>query len=92
MEIDEVKEKATPILRRARVKRAAIFGSVARGESDARDVDLVVEMSRPYGLFKFLSVKGELEDALKRDVDMVEYSQLKPGIREKALKDAVQLI
>lgn len=92
MNLTEIKEKVLPILESAHVKRALVFGSVARGEENPGDVDLLVEMPRPYGLFTFLSVKNNLEDALRMKVDLIEYSLLKPGIRERALRDAVVLI
>src|SRR3989338_3520243 len=92
MILDEVKEKAVQILKRARVRRASVFGSAARNETDARDVDILVEMERPYGLFKFLTLKTDLEEALGRKVDLVEYSTIKAGIRESALRDAVQIV
>ena len=92
MILDEVKKKAVPILKRARVTRAALFGSVARGDARPGDVDFLVEMQRPYGLFKFLTLKVDLEDALKRKVDLVAYSSIKPTIRERVLRDAVQIL
>lgn len=92
MILDEVKEKAVPVLKRARVKRAALFGSVARGDTSPGDVDFLVEIPRPYGLFKFLTLKADLEDALKRKVDIVEYSAMKPIIRERAMRDAIQIV
>jgi len=92
MILDEVKKKAIPILRRARVKRAAVFGSAARDEADARDVDFLVEMPRPYGLFAFLTLKSELEDALEKKVDLLEYSTIKPRIRERVLREAVEIV
>lgn len=92
MILDEVKKKAIPILKRARVKRAALFGSAARGEMKPGDVDLLVEMSRPYGLFTFLALKADLEDALGKEVDLIEYSVLKPIIRERVLHDAVEIL
>jgi len=92
MILDEVKRKAVPILKNARVKRAAIFGSAARNEENARDVDLLVEMPRPYGLFAFLRLKSDLEDVLQKKVDLLEYSTIKLRIREKILQDAVEIV
>lgn len=92
MDFKEIQEKTVPILQAAQVKRAAVFGSVARGEENPGDVDMLVEMPRPYGLFTFLSIKNALEDALQMKVDLIEYSALKPAIRERALRDAVALI
>lgn len=90
--VEEVKRKALPILRNASVRRAAVFGSAARGDENAHDVDLLVEMPRPYGLFKFLALKSELEDALQKKVDLIEYSAIKAGIRDRVLHEAVEII
>lgn len=92
MILDEIKERAVPILKRARVKRAVLFGSAARGDASPGDVDFLVEMQRPYGLFKFLTLKTDLEDVLERKVDLVEYSAMKPIIRERAMRDAIQIV
>jgi predicted nucleotidyltransferase len=43
--IEEIKEKITPILHRYGVTRAAIFGSLAKGEAtSSSDVDIFVEI------------------------------------------------
>lgn len=81
-----------PILKRRAVKRAGIFGSHARGEARARDIDMLVDMSRPYGLFSFLSLKQELEEALGTGVDLVDYASLKPRLRERILRDEVEIL
>ena len=92
MNIADIRAKALPILERRLVKRAGVFGSSARGEADARDVDMLVEMPRPYGLFSFLSLKNELEDALGTKVDLVDYVTIKPKIRERILQDEIQIL
>ena len=51
MKLQEVQEKAVPILKRKSVKRAGVFGSLARGEASPRDIDMLVEVQRPFGLF-----------------------------------------
>ncbi len=83
--------RAVPILKQRAVKRAGVFGSVARGEP-ARDVDMLVEMPRPFGLFSFLTLKQELEDELGTKVDLVEYSTLKPALRERIMGDEVTIL
>jgi uncharacterized protein len=92
MMIEQVEKQAIPILQKARVRRAAVFGSVARGEADAYDVDFLVEMQKPYGLFALLELKGNLEEVLKVSVDVVEYSTLKPKIKERALSEAIEIL
>lgn len=92
MKVTEVKKKAEPILKRRAVCRAGVFGSLARGEKDPQDIDLLVELPRPYGLFAFLSLKQELEDALGSKVDLVDYATLKPRLKERILRDEIRIL
>lgn len=92
MSVVEIQQKIAPILKRNNIRRAGVFGSAARKESRARDVDLLVEMPRPYGLFALLSLKGELEDRLGVKVDVIEYSSIKPSLREPILRDEVRIV
>lgn len=93
MDIEQIKQKASPILRSFNVKRAAVFGSVARGEATKdSDVDILVEIHRRYGLFEFIGIKHQLEDALGKKVDLVEYDSIKPLIKDNILKDQVRIL
>ncbi|MDO8728458.1 MAG: nucleotidyltransferase family protein [bacterium] len=73
MQISEVKEKVTPILREYGVKKASVFGSVSRGDSHPdSDVDLLVELGPgPMGMFRYMELIGKLEDSLNKKVDLV---------------------
>jgi len=69
----EYSEKIANCLKNKPVKRAFLFGSTARGELDElSDVDILVELdySQPIGL-GFVRMKLELEDLLKRKVDIL---------------------
>ncbi|MCX6719707.1 MAG: nucleotidyltransferase domain-containing protein, partial [Candidatus Staskawiczbacteria bacterium] len=47
MSIQEIKRKISPILKKNGVKKAAIFGSYARGEEKKRsDVDILIEYEK----------------------------------------------
>ena len=92
MQVADIQKKSVPILKRRAVKRAGVFGSSARGEAVVHDVDMLVEMSRPYGLFSFLSLKNELEDALGTKVDLVDYASIKPRLREQILNDEIVIL
>ena len=49
--IQEIKEKITPILQRYGIKKAAIFGSFAKGEAKtSSDVDILVEIKSDMSL------------------------------------------
>lgn len=91
--IEEIKKKVVPILKEAGVTRSSLFGSVVRG--DARgdsDIDMLVEPPDDMSLFGFIGLQHRLEQALKRKVDLGEFSTIKPRIRESILQSAIQIL
>ncbi len=72
------------IAARFSVSRIGIFGSVARGEqTEASDIDILVEFSRPIGFFAFIELEEFLSRNLGAPVDLVTPDALKPIIRER---------
>lgn len=70
------------------VKSLSLFGSVARNQAnDASDVDILVEFSRPIGLFEFFSLQDRIEQLLDCAVDLGTPESLKPRIRERVLAE-----
>lgn len=73
------------------VKSLSIFGSVARGEeTSASDVDLLIELARPMGLFGFVRIKNHLESLLGITVDLVTPDALGPELKARILHEAVR--
>jgi predicted nucleotidyltransferase len=63
-----------------------LFGSVARGDEDARsDIDLLVDFTAGSSLFDLLDLTRELEELLGRSVDVVSVGGLKE--RDAAITD-----
>lgn len=76
-------------LRRFGVKSLALFGSAARGEGGPEsDLDILIEFSRPVGLFAFLRLQNRLAEIMGRQVDLVTPQALKPPLRERILQEA----
>jgi len=93
MTIEEIKERIIPILGRSGIKKAAIFGSLAKGEAKtSSDIDILVEIKSDMSLLDYIGIKLELEEALKMRVDLVEYETIKPLIREKILNEQVAIL
>ena len=93
MKIEEIKERIIPILGRSGIKKAAIFGSLAKGEAKtSSDIDILVEIKSDMSLLYYIGIKLELEEALKMRVDLVEYETIKPLIREKILNEQVAIL
>lgn len=74
-------------------RRVRIFGSVARGEErSTSDIDFLVEFDRGYDLFaQRLPLADELENLLRRHVEVVPEHELNRHIRDKVLREAVEL-
>jgi predicted nucleotidyltransferase len=94
MTMDDVKKEIIPVLKRYRIKKAGVFGSVAKGlEREDSDIDILVEFGvSNTSLLDFIRIKLELEAALKRKVDLVEYSAIKPILRNKILAEEVSVL
>ncbi len=93
MDIEEVKRKILPILKKYEVTKAGIFGSVVRGEETREsDIDILVEINTRMSLLDFVGLKLELEDALGIPVDLGEYSAIKPIVKEQILSEEVAIL
>jgi hypothetical protein len=84
------------VLQPYRVKRIAIFGSVARGEDRPdSDLDILVSLrppgERPPLGLKWFDLADELSRNLKRPVDLVTEDGLSPYIRPYIEKEMVIL-
>jgi len=91
MDIQTIKQKTNPLFQRYNVRKAALFGSIARGEAQAgSDIDILVEMGDGRA-FDFFSLQEELTERFGRYVDLVEYVALRPEFRSGILADAVTM-
>jgi len=56
---------------------------------DDSDIDILVEIDKDISLLDFVGLKLEIEDALGKKVDLVEYKAIKPLLREWILNEQV---
>jgi len=90
-----LKEKREEILRiaaRHGARNVRVFGSVARGEADAAsDIDFLVEMEPGRSILDMGGLLMDLQDLLGRKVDVATERGLKPRLRDRVLREAVNL-
>jgi hypothetical protein len=94
MSIQDIKNKITPILKRHDVKKASVFGSYARGEETKKsDVDILIEYKNDdKSLYDLAELQIELEERLKKKVDLGEYSTIRPQIKDRILSEQISIL
>ncbi|MHA1267425.1 MAG: nucleotidyltransferase family protein [Candidatus Helarchaeota archaeon] len=56
------------------------------------DIDILVEIEDDISLLDFVGIKLELEDVLRKKVDLIEYNTIKPLLKERILAEQVVII
>ncbi|MCG2815141.1 MAG: nucleotidyltransferase family protein [Candidatus Aminicenantes bacterium] len=93
MTIPEIKKRIKPILEEYGIKRASLFGSIVKGEStEESDIDILVEMPETATLLDLSALKIELEEILKKNVDILTYDSLHHLIKENILHEQVAVL
>lgn len=91
--LEEIKSKAIPVLKKAGVKKAAVFGSVARGEeTSTSDIDILIDTPSHMSLFGFVGLELELQDVLGQKVDLVDEAGIKPRLKPYIMKDQIAIL
>lgn len=91
--LDDIRDLLPPILRRHGVRRAAVFGSTARGEARSdSDLDLLVEFESGRTLLDLASLRSVLREELGQEADVVTYASLHPALRNAVLAEQVEIL
>jgi uncharacterized protein len=91
-EVLETLRRSESDLRARGVRRAAVFGSVARGDSHPKsDIDVIVEIDPEAHLtvFDYAGLKDYIASLFDGPVDVVNRDALKPYVRPSAAADAI---
>jgi len=93
IKLEEIKMKVLPILKKAAIKKAALFGSYVSGNNTkASDIDMLVELPDNATLFELGGLKITLEEELKKKVDVVTYRSISPIIKDSILRNQYPLL
>jgi predicted nucleotidyltransferase len=96
MSTEEVRKKiqaAVPHMPHGeRIRRIALFGSHLHGNATGdSDIDLLIEVSRPFTLFQLVELQEALAHALGKEVDLVTPEFLSQYFRSDVLREASTL-
>ena len=70
------------------VEKIFVFGSFSRNEEkDSSDIDLIITLSHPVGLFTLGKYIADLEDITKRKIDIATQNSITPEFLNLIQKD-----
>jgi len=88
----QISKKLTPIFRKYGVVKADVFGSVARGQAKAdSDLDLIVTLKRPIGIFMFNELNDKLETSLRTKVDLLTHQSINRHLKPYIISNMVRI-
>ncbi len=85
-------KQAEPALRARGIRRAAVFGSVARGDDRPdSDIDILIEVDPESGftVYEYVGLKEYVASLFDGPVDVVDRDGLKPYVRPAAATEAI---
>lgn len=92
LNVDIIREELEPIFQKHNVKKAILFGSVAKNKNSvSSDVDILVDS----GLkgFKFLGLVEDIRQTLNKEVDIIDVKHINSDSRiEKEINQTGVLI
>ncbi len=90
MDIEEIKKKILPLLKKYEVQKAALFGSFVRGENrEDSDIDILVEFRNRENktLLDLIGLELELGEILNRKVEVLTYRSIHPLLKDYILTE-----
>ncbi len=89
--MDDIKSIALRVINKYPVKRAAFFGSAARGDmAMGSDIDMLIEFLPDTRGILFFSLQIDLEEAFNKSVDLITFDALKYEAKEQFRKNVLQ--
>jgi uncharacterized protein len=91
--LEDIKKDILPILKKADVTQAALFGSYVRGDNTpGSDIDILVNLPRGKSLFDLAGLQVDLEEKLQKRVDVVTYRSVCPHLKNSILSNLYPIL
>ena len=92
MNISQIRQKSIPIFNEYGVTYAGLFGSFSRGhETQKSDIDIMIKLGKPIGMFSYMRFINTLESVLKRKVDIMTEDSMNKHIKPYVMQDMITI-
>ena len=89
----QITDRILPTFRKYGVLHASVFGSfVRKDQTPNSDVDFLVEFEPGRSLLDLSGLRLELGDLLGRKVDVVTHNALHPRLKDRILREQVEIL
>lgn len=86
--MDKIIMKMIPIIEKYGITKASLFGSIVRNEdTNKSDIDILIEPPKGMTLFDMAGLQIDLQESLKKPVDVITYRSINPRLKKYILKD-----
>jgi uncharacterized protein len=91
--LEDIKKDVLPILKKANVTKAALFGSYVRGDNTREsDIDILVDLPRGKSLFDLAGLQIDLEEKLQKKVDVVTYRSICAHLKNSVFSNVYPIL
>ena len=88
--IEQIKEKAIPLLKKFGIRKAGIFGSYARLQANGNsDIDFILDIPNDLDFAEVVGIQELLKQIFSKEVDIVESDVLKGSIKESINNEVI---
>jgi len=85
-----LKQHKRGLVEKYKVKEVGIFGSYVKGKQKKRsDIDILVEFEEVPDLLTFIEMERYLSKLLKKKVDLVEKTSIRPKLKDNIIREVV---
>jgi predicted nucleotidyltransferase len=90
--VDEIKKRFGKVAGKYGIEQAFLFGSYARGKATRKsDVDICIKGGNMRTLFQFGGFYADVQDAMKKNIDVIDYDEMYSGFKTETEKEFVKI-
>jgi uncharacterized protein len=91
--IETIAKVTIPILKRNGVLKAGVFGSAAKNKLKKNsDIDFLIKFKQGKSLLDLVRLKFQLEEKLKRKVDLITYKSVHPMLKKQIMNEEIKIL